>query len=131
MGAAVRLPVSWRPWCGRLALIAALTPTACRVDQLLIHPQGALLCVSPSEPDTLVDSAAVGSARWRRDTISIRNCGGGELRWTASVTEGNPWLAILPDSGVAGSAPQVVFDPASLVDGVYRGMIEVVSTTGS
>jgi hypothetical protein len=122
------------PQVGRgLIVVIAMLTAACRVDQLLIHPEGALLCVTPSEPDTLVDSAAVGSALWRRDTISIRNCGGGELRWTASVKLGNPWLAILPDSGLVGSGtkPQVVFDPASLVDGVYRGMIEVRSTTGT
>jgi hypothetical protein len=138
MGAAVRLPASWRPWSGRLGsglivVVAALTPTACRVEQLLVHPEGALLCVTPSHPDTLTDSAAVGSARWRTDTISIRNCGGGELRWTASVRQGSPWLAIQPDSGVAGSGspPEVVFDPATLADGMYRGVIEVRSTTGN
>lgn len=103
------------------------------MDQLLLHPEGALLCVTPSHPDTLTDSAAVGSARWRTDTISIRNCGGGELRWAASVRQGNPWLAIVPDSGVVGSGSptQVVFDPASLLDGVYRGIIEVRSTSGT
>lgn len=116
-----------------LVVVAILLVAACRVEQLLNHPEGALLCVAPSEPDTLVDSAAVGSARWRRDTLSIRNCGGGELRWTASVREGNPWLAILPESGMAGleSYPQVVFDPATLVDGIYRGTIEIRSTSGS
>ncbi|HMA41258.1 MAG TPA: hypothetical protein VKP10_14380 [Gemmatimonadales bacterium] len=116
-----------------LVVATVLTAATCRLDQLVVHPEAALLCVTPSEPDTLVDSAAVGSARWRRDTISIRNCGGGELRWTASVRQGNPWLAILPDSGLVGSGsqPQAVFDPASLADGVYRGMIEVKSTTGT
>ncbi|HEY6107381.1 MAG TPA: hypothetical protein VIV56_00635 [Gemmatimonadales bacterium] len=114
-------------------MATVLTAATCRLDQLVVHPDAALLCVTPSEPDTLVDSAAVGSARWRRDTISIRNCGGGELRWTASVGQGTPWLAILPDSGVAGSGspPQVVFDPATLADGVYRATIEVRSTTGT
>ena len=120
---------------GRSLLVVAtvLTAATCRLDQLVVHPDAALLCVTPSEPDTLLDSAAVGSARWRRDTISIRNCGGGELRWTASVGQGTPWLAILPDSGVAGSGspPQVVFDPATLTDGIYRGTIEVSSTTGT
>src|SRR5512142_2128236 len=87
---------------GRSLFVVAtvLTAATCRLDQLVVHPDAALLCVTPSEPDTLLDSAAVGSARWRRDTISIRNCGGGELRWTASVGQGTPWLAILPDSGV-------------------------------
>src|SRR5512146_2139243 len=114
-----------------LVVATVLTAATCRLDQLVVHPEAALLCVTPSEPDTLVDSAAVGSARWRRDTISIRNCGGGELRWTASVRQGTPWLAILPDSGVAGSGspPQVVFDPATLTDGVYRATIEVRSTS--
>lgn len=36
------------------------------------------------------------------------------MRWTASATQA-----------------QVVFDPAPLVDGLYQGMIEVRSTTGT
>jgi hypothetical protein len=118
---------------GLVVVAAMLAPTACRVDQLLIHPEGALLCVTPSEPDTLIDSAAVGSAMRRWDTVSIGNCGGGELRWTASVRQGSPWLAILPETGIAGSGspPQVVLDPDSLVDGIYRGTVEVRSTTGT
>lgn len=114
-------------------MAAALLAATCRLDQLVDHPEAALLCVTPSEPDTLIDSAAVGSAMGRSDTISIRNCGGGELRWTAWVKQGNPWLTIHPDSGVAGSGnqPQAVFDPAALDDGVYRATIVVNTTTGS
>lgn len=118
---------------GLLAAAVLLSASACRVEQLLRHPEGALLCVSPADPDTLVDSAAVGSAMTRRDTLSIGNCGGGELHWTAAVKQGSPWLAILPESGLVGSGnpPQVVFDPATLDDGLYWGTIEVRSTTGS
>ena len=116
-----------------VVVATVLTAATCRLDQLVVHPEVALLCVTPSEPDTLLDSAAVGSTVRRTDTISIGNCGGGELHWTASVRQGIPWLDLLPDSGVAGvgSRPQVVFDPASLGDGAYHGAIEVRTTTGN
>ena len=123
------------PRLGRSLVVVAtvLTAATCRLDQLVVHPEVALLCVTPSEPDTLLDSAAVGSTVRRTDTISIGNCGGGELHWTASVRQGIPWLDLVPDSGVAGagSRPQVVFDPASLGDGAYHGAIEVRTTTGN
>lgn len=116
-----------------LVVATVLTAATCRLDQLVVHPEAALLCVTPSEPDTLLDSAAVGSTMQRTDTISIGNCGGGELHWTASVRQGSPWLAVVPDSGVAGagSQPQVMFDPASLGDGAYRGAIEIRTTSGN
>ena len=115
-------------------MVAVLAATTCRLEQLVIHPQGALLCVTPSLPDTLADSAAAGSGLRRSDTISITNCGGGELRWTAAVQRGSSWLAVQPDSGavaVGGLSPQVMFDPAALAAGVYRDTIVVNSTTGN
>ena len=115
-------------------MAVVLAATTCRLDQLVIHPQGALLCVTPSLPDTLADSAAAGSGVLRSDTISIMNCGGGELRWTAAVQRGSAWLAVQPDSGAVGVGtlpPQVTFNPAALDAGVYRDTIVVTSTTGN
>lgn len=105
----------------------------CRLDRLVQLPQGGLLCVTPSLPDTLRDSAASGSMSPRGDTISIRNCGGGELRWRASVRLGSQWLSILPESGVVGngSNPRVVLSPASLGTGTYTDTIIINSTTGN
>ena len=116
-----------------LALVAALAPSGCRLDRLLQEPAAALLCLAPSQPDTLVDSAAVGSGLPRRDTIGIANCGGGELAWTAYVMPGTPWLAVQPDSGVvgAGGRPQAVLDPAVLASGEHLGTIVVSSTSGT
>ncbi len=111
-----------------------LVAVTCRLDQLFVHAEGALLCVTPSGPDTLVDSAALGSTARPSETISIGNCGGGKLRWTASMSRGGSWLSIRPDSGVVetGSVTaQVVFDPAALGDGIYHETIVVNSTTGT
>jgi hypothetical protein len=128
-----RFPVL--PFAGwGVVVVALLATTTCRLEQLVIHPQGALLCVSPSLPDTLADSAAAGSGVRRSDAISIENCGGGELRWTAAVQRGSAWLAVQPDSGAVGVGqvdPQVTFDPAALPAGTYRETIVVNSTTGN
>lgn len=129
-----RFPVLPHPGRGLLVVAVMLVATTCRLDQLLVHSEGALLCVTPSAPDSLMDSAAVGSATRSSTAISIGNCGGGELRWTAYVKYGSSWLSLRPDSGVVGlgSAPlQVIFDPATLDDGIYRETIVVNSTTGN
>ncbi|HXJ32174.1 MAG TPA: hypothetical protein VNG35_16170, partial [Gemmatimonadales bacterium] len=110
-----------------------LAAGTCRLERLFEQPTAALLCVTPSLPDTLRDSAARGSLSPRGDTIGIRNCGGGELRWRAVVQQGSSWVAILPDSGEAGhgAAPTVVFNAATLTLGTYHETIVVRSTNGS
>jgi hypothetical protein len=111
-----------------------LVVATCRLDTLLVLPRGALLCVTPSLPDTLRDSAATGSATQRSNTVSIENCGAGLLRWRAFPRHGSPWLSIQPDSGLVGSgseSPNVVFNSATLDTGVYHETIVVNSTTGS
>lgn len=107
-----------------------LVAATCRLDRLFVTPAGALLCVTPSVPDTLRDSAAGGSVAPRGDTLGIHNCGGGELRWTASLQEGSPWITVVPESGVAGhgAAPQVIFNPASLPPGVHHETILIRSS---
>lgn len=117
-----------------LAVVASLLVAAtCRLDRLLVLPQGALLCVTPSNPDTLRDSAAGGSASPRSDQLDINNCGAGELHWTAIVKQGSAWLSVSPDSGIAGlsSAPQIIFNPIALDTGVYHETVVINSTTGS
>ena len=111
-----------------------LVVATCRLDKLIVLPQGALLCVTPSAPDTLRDSAPAGSATQRSTPVAISNCGAGELHWTAFVRQGSSWVSILPDSGVAGlgtASPQIIFNSANLDTGSYNETVVVNSTTGS
>jgi len=108
----------------------------CRLEQLVVVPQGALLCVTPSAPDTPRDSAAAGSATLRSNAITISNCGAGTLHWTAFARLGNPWLSIDPDSGVAGPSgapplPHIVLNSVDLDTGVYRETVVINSAAGS
>jgi hypothetical protein len=127
-------------WCvpvrkvrGLLVVATILLAATCRLDRLFVQPTAALLCVTPSLPDTLRDSAAGGSLTSRDDSIGIRNCGGGELRWHASVLPESSWVTILPDSGVAGrgASPRVVLNAGTLTPGTYHATIVIRSTNGS
>ena len=95
--------------------------------------QGPVLYVAPAAPDSLPDSAAVGSSAPRVDTIIIENQGDGDLRWTARVLHASPWLMLQPDTGTAGqSAPlQVHADPTGLALGVYRDTVIVAAASGT
>ncbi len=131
-----KLPLSLRAAVARGLVVAAsiLVASTCRLDQLVVLPQGALLCVTPSGPDTLRDSAAGGSGTVRVDQISINNCGAGELHWTAFVKQGSAWLSVAPDSGIVGldsAPPRVILNPAALDTGTYHETVVVNSTTGS
>jgi hypothetical protein len=119
---------------GLVVAASILIASTCRLDQLVVLPRGALLCVTPSGPDTLRDSAAGGSGTARSDPISINNCGAGELHWAAFVTQGSAWLSVAPDSGIIGldtAPPRVILNPAALDTGTYHGTVVINSTTGS
>ena len=130
-------PISLRATVARRLVVAVsiLVASNCRLDQLVVLPGGALLCVTPSGRDTLRDSAADGSSTARIDQISINNCGAGELHWSAFVKRGGAWLSVAPDSGIVGGldgAPlQVILSPAALDTGTYHETVVVTSTTGS
>jgi hypothetical protein len=111
-----------------------LVVATCRLDRLIVVPQGALLCVTPSAPDTVRESAAVGSATRPSSPVAISNCGSGELHWTAFVQAGSTWVSILPDSGVAGvgtASPQIIFNSANLDTGFHHEAVIINSTGGS
>lgn len=119
---------------GFLVALSMLVVATCRLDTLIVLPRAALLCVTPSFPDTLRDSAATGSATHRSNTVSIENCGTGKLHWRAFLMHGSPWLSIQPDSGIVGAgseSPQVVLNSATLDTGIYHETVVVNSTTGS
>lgn len=73
--------------------------------------RGPLLYVAPTPPDSVADSAPVGSIAPRVDTINIENKGDGDLRWTARVVRASPWLSLQPL-------------------GVYRDTVIVAATSG-
>lgn len=122
-------PVPFRQARGLLVLVLAVVAATCRLDKLIAPPQGSLLCVTPAAPDSLTDSAALGSGTLRVNALTIRNCGGSELRWEAQIKNGSPWVAVRPDSGTAGQGPpvQVIFDPSGLDTGMHREVAVITS----
>lgn len=107
-----------------------LVITTCRSDGVLCGPG----CGAPGflsvVPDSVVESAAVGSTTPLVDTLSVKNMGGGTLSWTARTLHASPWLTLQPDSGVAGSALGVRDDPTGLALGEYRDTVIVSGSTG-
>lgn len=95
--------------------------------------QGPVLYVAPAAPDSLADSAPVGSTAPRVDTILIENKGDGDLRWSAHSLHASPWLSLQPDTGTAGQSPplQVSADPTGLALGVYRDTVVVATASGA
>ncbi len=125
-----RLPISAAASLHGLAIAAlCVVAVTCRAGLL---GNGPLLFVDPAAPDSLADSAPVGSTAPRVDTINIENKGDGDLRWTARALHTSPWLSLQPDTGTAGqTAPlQVRSDPTGLALGVYRNTIIVAATSG-
>jgi hypothetical protein len=87
-------------------------------------------------PDSIVDSAAVGSTAPRVDTIYIGNSGGGVLRWSAHVVHASPWLTLQPDTGSisygqSASPLQVRADPTGLTLGVYGDTVQLATSAGA
>lgn len=115
----------------RLAIAALCVVAAtCRTSEM---GRGPLLFVAPTAPDSLADSAVVGSTTPRVDTIIIENKGDGDLRWSAHVVHASPWLSLQPDTGTAGQTPplQVRADPTGLAVGVYRDTVIVTAASGT
>ena len=115
---------------GLLVAAVILVGTTCRLSDLIGTPKAALLAVDPAAPDSLIDSAAVGSTALHEDTISVTNEGGGELHWTARSKQGSTWLLLPVDSGTAPTPLLVQFDPEGRGNGMYYDTVVVQSTTG-
>ncbi len=124
-----RLPISPAARLRGLTIATLCVVAAtCRAGALGTGP---LLFVVPAAPDSLADSAPVGSTAPRVDTIRIMNLGDGLLRWAAQVKHANTWLTLQPDTGTVGGAPlQVNADPTGLALGVYRDTV-IVAASGS
>ncbi len=115
---------------GLLVVALILVGATCRLDKLIVGPQGALLRVEPSAPNSLVDSAAFGSTAIQVESAYVINDGGGELSWTATIKKASSWLSLDTASGVAPYYLKVLADPAGLDSGVYRDTVVVQSTGG-
>jgi len=107
-----------------------LVITTCRSDGVLCSPGCGPIGYLNVVPDSVVESAAVGSTTPLVDTLSVKNMGGGSLSWTARTLHATPWLTLQPDSGVAGSALGVRDDPTGLALGEYRDTVMVSGSTG-
>jgi hypothetical protein len=115
---------------GLLVAAVIMVGATCRLSDLIGTPKAALLAIDPVAPDSLIDSAAVGSTALQEDTISVTNEGGGDLHWTATSKHGSPWLLLPVDSGVAPSPLRVQFDPAASPPACTDTVV-VQSTTGA
>jgi hypothetical protein len=107
-----------------------LVIATCRSDGVLCGPG----CGAPGflsvVPDSVVESAAVGSTTPLVDTLSVKNMGGGTLSWIARTLHASPWLTLQPGSGVAGGALGVRDDPTGLALSEYRDTVIVSGSTG-
>jgi hypothetical protein len=124
-----RVPVPTPVVRGLLVLALPLLIGTCRLSDLIVGPKGALLCLGPLTPDTLRDSAPVGSGALRSNLLTIDNCGGGELKWDADIKSSSPWVVIQPESGTVGLGPpvQVIFNPTGLDTGMHNEVAVVNS----
>ena len=113
-----------------LPLLSALCLAGACTDSLCGCTLGPMLHITP---DSLLDSATVGSTTPRVMTIEVMNEGGGELRWRAIIKHASPWLSMAPDTGTAGvtPAPQLHANPTGLAVGSYRDTVVVEDISGS
>src|SRR5512143_2824602 len=98
------VPVPSRMARGLLVVVLAVSAATCRIGDLVGHSKLAVLAV---DPDSVTDSAAVGSTAPRINPVDIINEGGGDPDWEASIKHGGPWLTLGPDSGRAGVTPML------------------------
>ena len=114
------------PFLSALCLASGCTDSLCGCTPAV----GTILRVTPN---SLLDSAAVGSTTPRDMTIEVMNDGSGALRWRAFLKHASPWLSMSPDTGTAGQspAPHLQANPTGLVVGSYRDTVIVEDRLGS
>ena len=105
-----RVPVPSRMARGLLVVVLAVSAATCRIGDLIGHSKLAVLEV---DPDSVSDSAAVGSTAPRINPVDVINDGDGDLDWKAVIKHHSSWLTLDPDSGRAGVTPSLrtIFDP--------------------
>lgn len=84
------------------------------------------------QPVLVVDStsqqlAAVTGGATAQSFFTLRNSGGGLLRWTASIGYGTAggWLSLDPSTGTGGVNVRVYATPGSLSPGTYQAAISI------
>jgi hypothetical protein len=90
------------------------------------NPAAPSIALSPSRLELFVPQKGDNSAA---QTLSLRNCGSGTLRW--AITGQPAWLTVTPTSGESsGEVDRVTFgvDVSSLAPGLYTAALEVVDS---
>src|SRR6266480_5662322 len=96
----------------------------CQVDKLTNTPPP--IATLSLTPDQVGDSAAFGSTRVDRDSLTVLNTGPGTLSWSARLALGEPWLGFVsPTNGTAPATLRLAFNPAGLPTGVYHDTVVV------
>jgi hypothetical protein len=82
---------------------------------------GPTLGVSPSTLSFTFEGAVPAA-----QPVLISDAGeGGEMGWTAVVTQGFDWLSVAPDVGTTPTTVYVSVEPSLLANGTYQGTIRV------
>src|SRR2546423_13111801 len=98
----------------------------CQVDKLTNTPPP--IATLSLTPDQVGDSAAFGSTRVDRDSLTVLNTGPGTLSWSARLAMGEPWLGVVsPTTGPAPATPRLALHPRGPPTGVYRDTVVVVA----
>lgn len=61
--------------------------------------------------------------------VQIRNSGGGQLVWRASVTD--RWITVTPPTGIDDAVVLVGIEPAGLPPGTYNGAVSIDASTAT
>ena len=89
---------------------------------------------TPSTPEvpvlSLSQSSVTFEAGERQKSVTVNNSGSGNLTWQATETPEQPWLVIMPSSGVAGDRMTITIHDSLLSPGSHGVSIQFTSNGG-
>jgi hypothetical protein len=115
-------PVAVRLAMGCFVIALGASQTTCRLDKLIKPAIADRLTVSP---DSLRDSAHVGSSATDTVMLRIASADGATLPWSATKTAA--WVTLSPTLGGAPDSVVVILDPDALSQGLHQDTIVFTS----
>jgi hypothetical protein len=78
-------------------------------------------------PNSVTDSANVGTTATRSTTLNVTNTGSGTLTWSTAASPNASWLSIVPSAGSAPGSATLTLTPTGLTAGTYSTTVVVTS----
>ena len=122
-----RLTRARRLSAGALVVVLPLLFATCELDKLVTPPETGLLAVAP---DTLADSAVVGSTALHSVSLELMPEGTSALDWQVGTARSSPWVGFAATNGTAPDTLTVQLDPTGLAVGTYHDTL-VLSSSNS